>query len=102
TLRAVADHLAEQAVIVADAVAAGRNAEARPALHQAGREAAETAIAERGIWFGAAHAVEIDAEIAEGGLDRFGHAEVFHDIGEQPADQEFQGEVVDALPALGV
>src|SRR5438477_13214867 len=69
-LPAVADHLAEQAVIVTDAVAAGRDAETRHALHQAGRETPQAAIAERGIGFGAAHAVEIDAEIAERRLDR--------------------------------
>src|SRR5205814_8641571 len=73
---AVADHLAEQPVIVADAVAARRDAEARHALHQAGGEAPEAAIAERGIGFGAAHAVEIDPKIAERRLDDFGHAQV--------------------------
>ena len=53
-LPAVADDLAEQAVIVADAVAVGRDAERRHALHEAGGEAAETAIAERGIRLGRA------------------------------------------------
>ena len=57
-------------MIVADAVAEGRDPEARHALHQAGGEPAETAIAERGIGFGAAHPVEIDAEIAERRGDR--------------------------------
>ena len=68
-LPAVPDHLPEQAVVVADAVAAGRDAEARHALHQAGGKAAETAIAERGVGLGAAHPVEVDAEIAERGGD---------------------------------
>src|SRR3954449_9626109 len=56
----VADHLPEQPVIVADAVAEGRDPAARHALHQTGSEPAETAITERGIGFGAAHPVEID------------------------------------------
>jgi len=76
-------------VVVADAVAAGRNPEARHAFHQACREAAEAAIAQCGIGFGAAHAVEIDAEIAERRLDDLGHAQILDDVGEQPADQEF-------------
>ena len=89
-------------MVVADAIATRRDAETRHALHQAGGEASETAIAERGIGFGAAHSVEIDAEIAERRLDRLGHAEVFHDIGEQPTDQEFERQVVDAFAALGM
>src|SRR5204863_9988261 len=99
-LPAVADHLAEEAVVVADAIAARRYPEARHALHQAGRETPEAAIAERGIGFGAAHAVEIDPEIAERRLDDLGHAQVFDDIGKQPADQELERQVVDALAAL--
>src|SRR5437667_39944 len=64
-LPTVADHLAEQAMVVADAIAAGRNAEAGHALHQTGRQAPQAAIAERRIGLGSAHPVEIDAEIAE-------------------------------------
>src|SRR5438477_11078562 len=47
-LPAVTDHLAKQPVVVADAIATRRDAETRHALHQAGGEASETAIAERG------------------------------------------------------
>src|SRR5262245_40838104 len=47
-LPAIPDDLAKESVIVADAVATGRNSEARHALHEAGREAAEAAVAERG------------------------------------------------------
>src|SRR6185312_4657000 len=61
-LPAVAHHLAEQPEIVADAVAAGGNAEARHALHQTGGEPAETAIAERRVGLRLAHLLEIDAE----------------------------------------
>src|SRR5204863_1443256 len=101
-LPAVADDLAEEAVVVTDAVAARRDAEARHALHQAGGEPPQSAIAERGVRLGAAHAVEIDAEIAERRLDDLGHAEVLDDVGEQPPDQEFEREVIDALAAAGV
>ncbi len=60
-LRAVLDHLAEQAVVVADAVAAGRDGERRHAFHKARREAPQAAIAERGVRFGHEHVLEIDA-----------------------------------------
>ena len=89
-------------MIVADAVAAGRDAEARHALHQAGGEPAEAAIAERGVGLGAAHPVEIDAEIAERRPHRLGQPQILDDIGEQPADQEFERQVVDVLAPLGV
>src|SRR5437764_672310 len=93
-LPAVADDLAEEAVVVADAVAARRDAEARHALHQAGGKPPQSAIAERGVGLGSAHLVEIDTEIAERRLDRLGHAEVLDDIGKKAADQKFEREVV--------
>ncbi len=64
-LPAVLDHLPEKAVVVADPITAARDAEARHAFHKAGSEPPETAIAEGGIWFGAAHPVWIDAEVTE-------------------------------------
>ena len=48
-LPAVDDHLAEQAVVVADAVAVRGNAERGHAFHEAGGEPAEAAIAERRV-----------------------------------------------------
>ena len=88
-------------MVVADAVAEGRYPEARHALHQAGGEPAETAIAERRVGFGAAHPVEIDPEIAERGGDGFGQPQILDDIGEQAADQEFERQIIDVLLALG-
>ena len=64
-LPAVLDHLAEQAVVVADAVAVGGDAERRHALHEAGGEPAEAAIAERGVGLELAQPVEVDAELAQ-------------------------------------
>ena len=74
----------------------------RHALHEAGGEPAEAAIAERRVGLGATHPVEIDAEIAERGGDGLGQPQIADDIGEQPADQEFQRQVIDVLAALGV
>src|SRR5215510_1681740 len=89
-LPAIPDDLTKESVIVADAVATGRNPEARHALHEARCEAAEAAVAERGVRFSGAQPIEIDAEIAKRGIDELGHPQVAHDVREQPADQEFE------------
>src|SRR5204862_7669733 len=96
-LPAVADDLAEEAVVVADAVAARREAGARHALNQAGGKPPQSAIAERGVGVGAAHLVEIDTKIAERRLERLGHAEVLDDMREEAADQKVEREVVNSL-----
>jgi hypothetical protein len=60
------DDLAEQAEIVADAVADGGDRQRRHALHEAGREPPEAAIAERRIRLAFAQQSDrADAEIAE-------------------------------------
>ncbi|MBM0203189.1 hypothetical protein JNW90_08795 [Micromonospora sp. STR1s_5] len=61
-LPAIRDRLPEQAVIVADAVAEGRDVEGRERFHEAGREPPEPAIAERRIRLDRAQAVEVHAE----------------------------------------
>ncbi len=99
-LPAVLDDLAKQSVIVADAVAVGRDAETRHALHEAGGKPAESAVAERRIGFGGSQPIGIDAEVAERGACDFGETEVAQDVGQQPADEKFEGEIVDSLAAL--
>src|SRR6202790_5919496 len=66
-LPALRDDLAEQAEIVADAVADRRDRQRCTALHEAGRKAPEAAIAERCIRLAFAQVGKADAEIAEGG-----------------------------------
>src|SRR5690242_5055115 len=61
-LPAVLDHLLEQPVVITNAVAAGRNAEACHALQKARCKPPEAAIAERRIGLGAAHAPRVDPE----------------------------------------
>ena len=75
-LPAVLDDLPEQSVVVADAVAVGRDAEARHALHEAGGEAAEAAVAKRGVGLCRAQPVGVDAEVAERGPCDVGNAEI--------------------------
>ena len=99
-LPAILDHLLEQPVVIADPVAAGGDAEARHALHKAGGEPPETAIAERRVGFGAAHPVGVDAEIAERNPDEFAASQIADHVVEQPPDQKFQRHVIDALAAL--
>src|SRR5690349_7188437 len=101
-LPAVLDHLPEKAMVIADPVTAAGNAEARHALHKAGGQPTETAIAEGRIGFGVAHPARIDTEIAERNPDEFIAAQIADHVVEQPTDQKFQRHVIDALAALRV
>ena len=98
-LPALRNDLAEQAEIVADAVADGGNGERRHALHEARREPPEAAIAERRIRLAFAQVGKADAEIAERGLEHRQQAHIVQRVGEQAADQEFEREVIDPLAA---
>ena len=89
-LHAVHHDLAEQPVLVADAVAEGGDAERRHALHEAGGQAAQSAVAQGGVGFLLLHVVDIDAIRGQGGADRLGQAQVAHGVEQQPADQELQ------------
>ena len=95
----VADDLSEQPVVVADAVAVGGNAERGHALHEAGREPAEAATAQRRVGLGGAQAVEVDAEIAERGAELLDHPEIAEHVGEQPPDQEFERDIERLWPS---
>ena len=75
-LPAVADGLAEQAVVVADAIAVGGDRQRRHALHETGGEAAEAAIAQRCVGLDVAQLVEIDVEAGERRAHRLDQAEI--------------------------
>ena len=96
-LPAVVDALLEQAVLVADAVAIGRDAERRQAVHVAGGEPAEPAIAERGIGLDVAQPIEIGAEAFQRGARRLDQPQVCQRVEQQAADQEFYRQVIDAF-----
>ncbi len=100
-LPALADDLAEQAEIVTDAIAERRDFQRRHAFHETGRQPAETAIAERGVRLAIAQIGQPDAEIAERRLEQRHQAHIVERVGEQPADQEFERQIIDAL-ATGV
>ena len=99
-LPAVLHHLAEQPVLIADAVAVGGHVEGCHAFHEAGGEASEAAIAEGGVGFGDAQPVEIDVEAGEGCPHRVHLVEVVQVVEQQTADEEFQGKVIDPLGAV--
>ena len=101
-LVAVDDLLAEEAVAVADAVAVGRHADRRHALHEAGGEPPEAAVAERGVGLELGDLVEVDVEQLQRRAHRLGQPEVRDRVAHQPADQELEAEVVDPLLALEV
>ena len=101
-LPAAADDLPEQAVVVADAIAMRGDGERRHAVHEAGGETPEAAVAERGVGLDPAQIGEVDAEF----IERFGHrrcdAEIGHRVEQQAPDQEFEREIIDPLAPVGV
>src|SRR3977135_3135016 len=60
-LPAILDHLAKQSVVIADTVAVGGDPQARHALHEAGREPSEAAVAARRVGLGRTHPREVPA-----------------------------------------
>ncbi len=98
-LPALRDDLAEQAEIVADAVADGGNRKRRHALHEARRKPSKTAIAERRIRLAFAQIRKVNAEIAKGCLEHRQQPHIVQRVGEKAADQKFQAEIVDPFAA---
>ncbi|MEI9904096.1 MAG: hypothetical protein WDN06_09015 [Asticcacaulis sp.] len=101
-LPAVVDALAEHAVDIADAVAVGRQVQRGQAFHEARRQPAKAAIAERRVGFQFADDVEIDLQQFERLRNLVHDAEVRQRVAQQPADQEFQRQVIDTLGAGGM
>jgi hypothetical protein len=93
----IVDPLAEHAVHVADAVAVGGQRQARHALHEARGEPAEAAIAERRIGLDLLQLGEVDAVQGQRPRDFVVALEVGHRVAQQPADQEFETEIIDAF-----
>jgi hypothetical protein len=101
-LPAVAQLLPEDPVVVADAVAVGRHLQRRHALHEAGGEAAEAAVAQAGIGLEGAELLEIDAQLLERLTRDLGEPEVPEGVHQLPPDEELEREVVDALRPLAI
>ena len=99
-LPAVLQALLKQAVLIANAVAIGRNAERRHAVHEARSQPAQPAIAERGIGLHQAQAVQIDAQVRQRAPGWLYQAQIRERIEQQPADQKFDRQIIDALLLL--
>ena len=96
-LFAVHNLLAEHTVFVADTHTGGWQFERGHGVEEAGGEAAEATVTETRVDFLFAEFFERHADFVE----RFGNGafdiEVQHGVAERTADEEFEGEVVDAL-----
>ena len=101
-LPSVLQDLPENPVVVAYAVAERRNFQRRHAFHEAGRKATQAAVAQRRVRLEPAQSVEIDTEHVEGFAHRRREAEIGHRVVQQPADQEFERKIVDALSAFAI
>ena len=101
-LPSVLEHLTEDPVVVADAVPVRRDSERRHALHEAGGEPSEAAVAKPRVGLERAKMVEVHAQLRERGASGLDQAEVPERVEQQSADQELEREVVDALAALAV
>ena len=103
-LLTVLDLLLEKPMLVADAITIGRDIDARHALHEAGGEPAEAAIAQRRIGLERFDQIEVDIEALERLRDGFDEAEIAHRIAQEAADEEFEREVIDPLgaPCVGI
>ena len=99
-LPAILDGLAEQAVVVADAVAVGCDLQCRHAFHEAGCKASEAAIAERGVGLHFGELVEIDVEAGKGLAELNGEAEIVQRVHEKTPDQKLQRQVINTPPAF--
>lgn len=96
-LPAVVDPLAEHAVHVTDAVAVGGDVERGEAFHETGGQSAEAPVAERGVRFQFLQRGQVETVVAQGLFHLAGHFHVAERIAHQPADQEFEAEVIDPL-----
>ena len=95
----VVDLLAEDAVVVADAVADRADPQRRHRVHEARGEAAEASVAEPRILLDLEEAVEVAAERAHRLAGRLDDAEVAERVAQEPPREVLHREVVDALAA---
>ena len=94
-LPAIAQLLAEDAELIAQAVANGGHAEGRHGVQVAGGQTAKATVAKTGLGLDARKLGEIDVEGLEGFFAAFGEAEVEQAVHEVRAEQELRGKVAD-------
>ncbi len=96
-LPAFAHLLPEQPVHIADAVAIGRDLERGHGFEEARRKPSEAAIAQRRVGLEVDEVPEVDIEVLERLLHRLHEPDIAHRVAHEPADQELEAEIVDAL-----
>ena len=89
-LPAILDELAEQAVIIADAIAVSRDVEAGHAFHETGGQAAKATIAQGGVLFQRLGEIEIDLQFGQRGAEGFVEFKIAQRIAQQAADEKFE------------
>ena len=99
-LLAVHDALTEQAVLIADGAAHGRQIQRGQGVQEARGQTAQTAIAQRRFRLLVQHAAQGQAQLVEGLLILLGGAEVEQVVVQPAAGEELDGEVVQALGLL--
>mmetsp|Transcript_1099 Transcript_1099/g.3058 ORF Transcript_1099/g.3058 Transcript_1099/m.3058 type:complete len:928 (+) Transcript_1099:706-3489(+) len=99
-LEAVEDVLLEHAVLVADAVAPGGQVERGHGVQEAGRQAAQAAVAQRGVALLLADRLQVVAHLAQRLSVRLSHVQVVQRVEQRAAHEEFHGQVVHALGVL--
>ena len=93
-LIAVFDALAEHAVGVAEAVADHRQPQGGAAIHEAGRQSSQAAVAQPGVVFALGQFLQGQTHVVQRLVDRFGDAQIEHSVAQGPTHQEFQGQVI--------
>ena len=95
----VADRLVEDAELVADAVADGRDAETGERIHVARGQAAQPAVAEAGLLLLVEQVAEVLPDARQGLLRRAPDVEIDEAVAQVRPDQKFSGEIRDQLRA---
>ena len=101
-LLAVHNLLAEQAVFIADGAAHGRQVQAGQAVQEAGRQAAQAAVAQAGFGLFLKHIVHIDAQLGQRLAVHIGGHQVQHVAVHAAAHEKLHRQVVQALGLGGL
>ncbi|MNN32129.1 hypothetical protein D3C81_1458410 [compost metagenome] len=101
-LPAIDHRLAEQAVLVANAVTVGGDPQRRHAFHETGGQPPETTVAQGRIGLQQANALEVDIQTTEGLAGDVQQAQIAQAVVQQAADEKFQRQVIHPLLALAI
>ena len=93
--------LAEQAVLITDGAAHGRNVQAGQAVQEAGRQSAQAAVAQRGFGLFGQDGLQVDAELPQGLGVVLLRTQVDQIAVEGAAGQKFDRQVIQPF-ALGI